>query len=107
MKVRDYKEPKVWQRTFELTKEIYMVTKGFPEDEKYGLTSHIRRAAVPVPSNIAEGANRGSTKEFPINLLGMHLRNGAGHTNRGIVNIQPICTNIECSTRFRTIESLL
>ncbi|MCZ6674295.1 MAG: four helix bundle protein [Verrucomicrobia bacterium] len=64
MKVRDYKELKVWQRSFELTKEIYLITKRFPEDEKYGLTSQIRRAAVSVPSNIAEGANRGSTKEF-------------------------------------------
>jgi len=41
-----------------------MITKDFPEDEKYGLTSQIRRAAVSIPSNIAEGANRGSTKEF-------------------------------------------
>lgn len=64
MKVRDYKELKVWQRSFELTKEIYLITKRFPEDEKYGLMSQIRRAAVSVPSNIAEGANRGSTKEF-------------------------------------------
>jgi len=64
LKVRDYKELKVWQRSFELTKEIYLITKRFPEDEKYGLISQIRRAAVSVPSNIAEGANRGSTKEF-------------------------------------------
>ena len=64
MKVRDYKELKVWQNSFELTKEICMITKRLPEDEKYGLTSQIRRAAVSIPSNIAEGANRGSTKEF-------------------------------------------
>jgi len=64
LKVTDCKEPKVWQRSSELTKEIYMITKRFPEDEKYGLTSQIRRAAVSVPSNIAEGANSGSTKEF-------------------------------------------
>ena len=64
MNIKDYKELKVWQNSFELTKEIYMITKGFPEDEKYGLTSQIRRASVSIPSNIAEGANRGSPKEF-------------------------------------------
>ena len=64
LNIKDYKELKVWQNSFELTKEIYMITKGFPEDEKYGLTSQIRRAAVSIPSNIAEGANRESTKEF-------------------------------------------
>lgn len=62
--VKDYKELKVWQKSFGLTKDIYVVTKGFPEDEKYGITSQIRRAVVSIPSNIAEGANRGSTKEF-------------------------------------------
>ena len=64
MKVTDYKELKVWQGSFELTREIYLITKGFSDDEKYSLASQIRRAAVSVPSNIAEGENRGSTKEF-------------------------------------------
>ena len=64
MKVQDYKELIVWQKSFDLAKEIYLITKSLPEDEKYGLTSQIRRASVSIPSNIAEGANRGSPKEF-------------------------------------------
>lgn len=48
----------------ELVKQIYEITKNFPKDEIYGLTSQVRRAAVSVPSNIAEGQGRDSTKEF-------------------------------------------
>ena len=48
----------------ELAKMIYAQTRSFPDDEKYGLTNQLRRAAVSVPSNIAEGAARGSTAEF-------------------------------------------
>lgn len=48
----------VWQRSIDLNTEIYSMTRGFPVDEKYGLTSQIRRTAVSVPSNITEGAGR-------------------------------------------------
>ncbi|HAF96114.1 MAG: hypothetical protein A2X34_05155 [Elusimicrobia bacterium GWC2_51_8] len=54
----------VWQKALSFTKEIYMVTKGFPADEMFGVTSQIRRAAVSVVLNIAEGAGRKSKKEF-------------------------------------------
>ena len=54
----------VWQRAMELTTEIYRLTEGFPKAEVYGLASQMRRAAVSVPSNIAEGAGRGSKREF-------------------------------------------
>jgi len=62
--MHNFKELKVWQKSIDLTTEIYSITKNFPADEKYGLTSQIRRAAVSVPSNIAEGAGRKSNKEF-------------------------------------------
>ncbi|MHB1179486.1 MAG: four helix bundle protein [Daejeonella sp.] len=62
--IHNFKNLTVWQKSIELTTEIYSVTKSFPSDEKYGLTSQIRRAAVSVPSNIAEGAGRKSNKEF-------------------------------------------
>jgi four helix bundle protein len=54
----------VWQRAMQLTVAIYKLTPGFPHEEMYGLTSQIRRAAVSVPSNIAEGHGRLNTGEF-------------------------------------------
>lgn len=55
---------KVWQLAMEIAKEVYVLTNEFPSDEKFGLTSQIRKAAVSIPSNIAEGAGRYSDKEF-------------------------------------------
>jgi four helix bundle protein len=59
-----YKELVVWQKSLLLVKHIYTVTRSFPSSELYGLTSQMRRAAVSVPSNIAEGQARNSPKEF-------------------------------------------
>jgi len=62
--LKNYKELKVWQKAYALCLEIYMTTSGFPKEERYGLTSQIRRAAVSVPSNIAEGYGRKSTADY-------------------------------------------
>ncbi len=62
--MRDYKELIVWQKSRILVKSIYDQTKLFPKEEQYGLTNQIRRAVVSIPSNIAEGYNRQSDKEF-------------------------------------------
>lgn len=59
-----YQDLKVWQRSMELVTAVYKRTAEFPKHELYGLTSQIRRAAVSVPSNIAEGQGRRSPKEF-------------------------------------------
>jgi four helix bundle protein len=64
----------VWQRSINLVKGIYQLTEEFPESEKFGLISQMRRAAVSIPSNIAEGAARNSRKEF-INFL--HIAQGS------------------------------
>ena len=64
MNVRSYRDLKVWQLAMQLTERGYRMTDGFPARETYGLTSQIRRAAVSVPSNIAEGHARDSTKEY-------------------------------------------
>lgn len=61
--VRSYRDLKVWQRAKNLAVSVYGLTKIFPKDELYGLTSQIRRAAVSVPSNIAEGQGR-STRDY-------------------------------------------
>ncbi len=62
--LKNYKELKVWQRSYQLCLEIYKITKKFPNEERYGLTSQIRRAAVSVPSNLAEGYGRKTTPEY-------------------------------------------
>jgi len=62
--MRKHQELRVWQQAMDLVEQIYQVTVLFPDDERFGLTSQMRRAAVSVPSNISEGAARGSDKDF-------------------------------------------
>ncbi len=63
-RVTHYKDLLVWQKTMALVKETYRMTASFPRDEQFGLTSQMRRSAVSVPSNIAEGQARQGTREF-------------------------------------------
>jgi four helix bundle protein len=62
--VQSFRDLLVWQRAIQLTVSVYRLTQGFPREELYGLTSQIRRSAVSVPSNIAEGHGRLSTGEY-------------------------------------------
>ncbi|MGY4706769.1 four helix bundle protein [Candidatus Bipolaricaulota sp. J31] len=64
MTLRTHKDLDVWKESMRLAREIYRITKAFPREELYGLVSQMRRAAVSVPSNVAEGAARASAKEF-------------------------------------------
>lgn len=59
-----FKKLLIWQRGIELVKIVYVLTRSFPKEELYGLTAQSRRSAVSVPSNIAEGSQRTSDKEF-------------------------------------------
>ncbi len=61
---QSFRELMVWKKAIQLTVKVYEVTRNFPREELYGLTSQIRRSAVSVPSNIAEGQGRLSTGEF-------------------------------------------
>ena len=61
---RSYKSLIIWQKAMELTKEVYDLTKNFPKEELYGLTLQIRKSAISIPSNIAEGKGRKTRKEF-------------------------------------------
>jgi four helix bundle protein len=63
-KAGGFKDLLVWRKGIQLVKEIYKLTKSFPADEKFGLISQMRRAAVSIPSNIAEGQARKTTGEF-------------------------------------------
>ncbi len=62
--LKNYKDLKVWQKSYELCLKIYRITAKFPNEEKYGLTSQIRRSAVSIPSNIAEGYGRKTTADY-------------------------------------------
>lgn len=64
MPVQSYRDLLIWRKGIELTKEVYRLTRMFPRHEVYGLSSQLQRAAVSVPSNIAEGQARQHTGEF-------------------------------------------
>jgi len=64
MKSSDFRELKVWQKSMDLTIEVYSLVKSLPREELYGLSDQMRRAAVSIPSNIAEGEGRNSEKDF-------------------------------------------
>lgn len=63
-KIKNFQDLRIWQRGIEVVKDIYILTKIFPKEELYGLTSQMRRSAVSIPSNIAEGFRRYHNKEY-------------------------------------------
>jgi four helix bundle protein len=63
-KIRTHKDLDVWNKAMEMAEKLYSLTANFPKEEQYGFVSQIRRSAVSIPSNIAEGAARNSNKEF-------------------------------------------
>ena len=63
-KIRSFKQLRIWNKGIEIVEDIYSFTKGFPQDERYGLTSQMRRSAVSIPANIAEGFKRFHPKEY-------------------------------------------
>src|SRR3989338_4323163 len=74
--VNSYKDLLVWQKGMQLVKELYLLTDKFPKDELYGLTSQMQRAAVAIPSNIAEGYLRNHRKEY-VQFLSLALGSAA------------------------------
>lgn len=64
MSVRSYRDLIVWQKAMDLATDVYRVTEAFPSREQFGLTNQMRRASVSIPSNIAEGQGRGTTKDY-------------------------------------------
>jgi four helix bundle protein len=62
--MRDYKKLEVWHKSYILGINIYSITKTFPKEEVYGLTSQMRQASISIPSNIAEGSRKSTDKDF-------------------------------------------
>jgi four helix bundle protein len=62
--LKNFKELKVWQKAYQLCLDIYQISKNFPNGEKFGLTSQIRRSPVSIPSNISEGYGRRTTPDY-------------------------------------------
>ena len=96
-----FKELKVWQKAIELVTETYLKSKDFPREEIYGLTSQIRRSAVSIPSNIAEGCGRKTSKDFS-NFLGIALGSAFEFETQLI-----ICKNLKFISErdFKSLES--
>lgn len=72
--MQSYKDLIVYQKSYKLTLEIYQITKDYPREEIYGLTSQMRRSAVSIPCNIAEGYRRGHRKEY---IQFLYMANGS------------------------------
>jgi len=62
--ISSYRELLIWQKGMDITEKVYQLTKSFPMEEQYGLTSQIKRSSISIPSNIAEGFGRNSTKSY-------------------------------------------
>ena len=93
-KLKSHKDLKVWQESMTLVVAVYKATEDFPKHEIYGLTSQIRRAAVSIPSNIAEGAGRRGNKEF-IRFLYIALG-----------SLSEVETQLEIAFRLNYLESI-
>ena len=98
-----YRDLKVWQQSFSLAKEVYSLTSNLPETEKYGLTSQIQRCAVSIPSNIAEGQQRNSPKEFK-HFLSIS-RGSAAELSTQLLLAQDIY-NLDCKKTIIKIEEI-
>ena len=100
--MKSHKDLDVWKKSMDLVEDIYTLTKSFPSDEVYGLSSQIKRAVISVPSNIAEGAARKGNKEF-IQFLYISLGSLSEVETQVLLakrlsfknEIEPILTNIE------------
>jgi four helix bundle protein len=90
----DYRDLVVWQKAMDLVEQIYRCTLSYPVEERYGLTSQMRRAAVSVPSNIAEGQGRRSTDIEFVRFLGIALG-----------SLCELETQLEVSRRLKLVTS--
>jgi len=93
MVIKSFRDLRVWQAAMDLVENVYRLTKAFPKSELYGLTSQIQRAAVSIPSNIAEGHTREHTKEY------LH------HLSMSQASLAELETQLEIAARLTYISS--
>jgi four helix bundle protein len=106
LKAGGYQDLLVWQKGISLVKQIYILTGEFPADEKFGLTSQMRRAAVSIPSNIAEGQARHTTGEF-IQFISYAEGSVAELNTQLVIAIEPgYCAQSKANDSFGLIAEL-
>jgi four helix bundle protein len=106
LKASGYQDLLVWQKGIALVKQIYEITRNFPGDEKFGLISQMRRAAVSIPSNIAEGQARHTRGEF-IQFISHAEGSNAELNTQLIIAIQlGYCTQSEVQNAFELMSEL-
>ncbi|MBS5582986.1 MAG: four helix bundle protein [Megasphaera sp.] len=99
MSLKNFKDLIVWQESMVLAREIYHLVKLLPNEERYGLSDQMRRAAVSIPSNIAEGQARNSTKEF---IQFLHIAKGS---NAELMTQLMLCSDFEYLTNEQTLNA--
>jgi four helix bundle protein len=101
MMVHDYRDLIVWQKAIDLVEAIYQATAKFPREELYGLTIQIRRASVSIPSNVAEGHGRTSTRDF---LHFLSISHGSLKEVETQIIIAERLKYIDCQTKDHLFE---
>ena len=108
--MHNYENLQIWQRSMDLTVNIYKVTVSLPNDERFGLTSQLRRAAASIPMNIAEGSGNSPYKEFR-RFLEISFRSGYGVLTDVVIarrlNLFQQKKAAEISTELRSILSMI
>lgn len=105
-KIESYKDLDVWRKSIELVKEIYLVTRKFPETERYGLVNQMRRCAVSIPSNIAEGKTRQHLNEY-IQFLYLSLSSCAELETQVIISQELEYMNNNKENENKLVEKLI
>ncbi len=104
--IRNYKDLKVWQQGRLLVKHIYDISRSFPDDERYGLCNQIRRAVVSIPSNVAEGHSRNSTKDY-VRFISIAIGSLAEVETQLLLACDlSYCTESELQSLFKQIHEL-
>lgn len=101
MYVESFKQLTVWQRSIQVVKEVYRVSSEFPASEQYGLVNQMRRAAISIPANIAEGKKRKTKKDF---LMFLRVADGSAAELETLVII---AKDVYPDARFEQVSSLL
>ena len=106
LKMRSHTNLDAWKRSMDFVVDVYRMTDGFPPDEKFGLTSQLRRAAVSIPANIAEGAARKSPKEFRRFLSNAQGSASEVETELLIAFRLGYCSRDQYAALFRTADDI-